>query len=46
MAEIALIVNDGWATFTGEADDAEDFEFILRESVEGLPDDFKAVEAW
>lgn len=41
-----LIIENGWATFGGSANTAEDFELDLLESIEGLPTDIKAVEAW
>jgi len=43
---VSLIVNDGWATFAGNAWCAEDFEQFLKTSVVGLPQYIKAVESW
>ena len=42
----SLLIDDGWATFGGEANTPEEFEIDLLESIEGLPQSIKAVEAW
>ena len=41
-----LIIENGWATFGGQANTPEDFELDLLENIEGLPSNIKAVEAW
>jgi hypothetical protein len=46
LTSVQLIVNDGWATFNGVAESAEEFEESLRDSIIGLPDCFVAVESW
>lgn len=46
LNEFQLLLNDGWATFIGTANTAEDFENDLLEGVHGMPEDIKAVEAW
>lgn len=46
LTSVQLIVNNGWATFNGQADSAEEFEEYLRNSIIGLPDCFVAVESW
>ena len=46
LDNISLIVNDGWASFSGDSTSAEDFENMLKNAIEGLPDSFSAVEAW
>ena len=46
LNEFQLVLNDGWATFYGEANTPEDFENDLLEGVHGMPEDIKAVEAW
>lgn len=42
----SLVIDNGWATFGGEANTPEDFELDLLESIQGLPTNIKAVEAW
>jgi hypothetical protein len=46
LDNISLVVNEGWATFSGRAESSFEFEFILMDSVEGMPSNVKAVEAW
>ena len=46
LENISLVVNEGWATFSGKAESSFEFEFILMDSVEGMPSNVKAVEAW
>tara|TARA_Y100000385_G_C12824941_1_gene522012 strand:- start:76 stop:285 length:210 start_codon:yes stop_codon:yes gene_type:complete len=46
LHEFQLVLNDGWATFYGEANTSEDFELDLIEGVDGMPDSITAVEAW
>lgn len=46
LDNVSLVINEGWATFTGEAESSFEFEFLLMDSVEGMPADVKAVEAW
>ena len=46
LDNVALVINEGWATFTGEAESSFEFEFLLMDSIEGIPNDVKAVEAW
>jgi len=45
-SSFSLVIDGGWATFGGEANTPEDFELDLLESIEGLPQSIKAVEAW
>ena len=42
----SLIIENGWATFGGEANTPEDFELDLLECIEGLPENIKASEYW
>jgi hypothetical protein len=45
-SDFSLVIDNGWATFGGVANTPEDFELDLLESIEGLPTNIKAVEAW
>ena len=46
LFDLTLIVNDGWATFIGDANTPEEFEQDLLDSIYGLPTGVKAVEVW
>ena len=46
LFDLTLIVNDGWATFIGDANTPEEFEQDLLDSIDGLPTGVKAVEVW
>ena len=46
LSYLTLIVNDGWATFIGEANTPEEFEQDLIDSIDGVPIGVKAVEVW
>lgn len=46
LSDLTLIVNDGWATFIGEANTPEEFEQDLIDSIDGVPTGVKAVEVW
>lgn len=46
LTDMTLIINDGWATFIGEANTPEEFEQDLIDSVEGVPEGVKAIEVW
>jgi hypothetical protein len=46
LSDLTLIVNDGWATFIGEANTPEEFEQDLIDSIDGVPIGVKAVEVW
>jgi hypothetical protein len=45
LSDMTLIINDGWATFIGEANTPE-FEADLLDSIEGMPMQVTAVEVW
>ena len=46
LDNVSLVINDGWATFTGKAESSFEFEFLLLDSIDGMPADIKAVESW
>jgi hypothetical protein len=46
LHDMTLIVNNGWATFIGEANTPEEFEADLIDTIEGMPIAVKAVEVW
>jgi hypothetical protein len=46
LDNVSLVINDGWATFTGKAESPFEFEFLLLDSIDGMPADIKAVESW
>ena len=41
-----FVIEQGWATFGGEANTPEEFEMDLIDGILGLPETIKAVEAW
>tara|TARA_B100000902_G_scaffold399509_1_gene470704 strand:- start:5988 stop:6197 length:210 start_codon:yes stop_codon:yes gene_type:complete len=46
LTDMTLVINEGWATFIGEANTPEEFEQDLIDSVDGIPEGVKAVEVW
>lgn len=46
LTDMTLVINEGWATFIGEANTPEEFEQDLIDSVDGIPQGVKAVEVW
>lgn len=46
LYDVQMVVSDGWATFMADVDTPEEFEETLINSIEGMPLDIKAVEAW
>ena len=46
LTDMTLVINEGWATFIGEANTPEEFEQDLIDSVAGIPQVVKAVEVW
>jgi hypothetical protein len=46
LSDMTLIINDGWATFIGEANTPEEFEADLIDSIDGIPIAVTAVEVW
>jgi|TARA_B110000503_G_scaffold29720_1_gene47854 hypothetical protein len=46
LTDMTLIINDGWATFIGEANTPEEFEADLIDCVDGIPIAVTAVEVW
>jgi len=41
-----LVIEQGWATFGGEANTPEEFEMDLIAGILGLPGTINAVESW
>ena len=46
LDNISLVVNEGWATFSGQAETSFEFEVLLIDAIEGMPSNVKAVECW
>jgi hypothetical protein len=46
LSDMTLIINDGWATFIGEANTPEEFEADLIDSIDGISIAVTAVEVW
>jgi len=46
LYDVQMVVADGWATFMADVNTPEEFEETLINSIEGMPLDIKAVEAW